>query len=67
LIQILNNGDGMLRILEDRFAWLAADRRSDREEAVAAKIAEEATSSVAAAIILGTTFAAMVLFALSHA
>lgn len=57
----------MLRFFGDRLASFEADDESDREGIVAGWIAQQSTSWGTSAIVLGMTFGAMVLFALSRA
>ncbi len=57
----------MLRLIGERLLRFEAGDAADSEDIAANWIVGESMSWVATAIVLGTTFAAMVLFALSRA
>ena len=64
---IVKKRDTLLtRFLGETLSQFEARDGTDREDIVADWLAAQSTSWIATAIVLGTTFAAMVLFALSR-
>jgi hypothetical protein len=57
----------VLQSLVDRVASVDASDESDREQLIASWIARQTTSWITSAIVLGSTFCAMLLLALSRA
>jgi hypothetical protein len=57
----------VLQFLVDHVASIDARGEPDREQRIASWIARQSTSWITSAIVLGSTFCAMLLFALSRA